>query len=758
MAVASPKNLNTTPQPSWIPRYSLAQTSLFLGLALLVSFGPVLLGQKTFFYRDYGVMGYPTMVFLADAIASGQFPLWNPYSNMGAPYLAQWGTMVCYPPSYLMALLPQPWGLNLFCLVHLWMGAVGAFLLCRRLVFARWPSAFAAFAFLYSGVTLASLTWPNYTVALAWLPWTALFGLDFLRRAGSRRLAKAALVAFLQLMSGAPEIILMTWALLASLAALVCLRKTRLPVLLGRVTLLGMVIAGLSAIQLLPFFEMLGLSQRGATSGTGLWSLPGYGWANFLLPMFHAFQTPEGTHFQYGQEFLSSTYLGGAQLLLACLACLFVRWVRPLGLLAIVLAILALGPDGWLWPLLKTAIPPIGMIRYPVKYLLLLPILLAVASAASLVWLGRHPTRVAPLMRGGGILLLVLLLAIVLFQRLYPFPFDYWPAFIRNSALRIAMQLGLLGLAAAALLAKFPTPRAWFRAAAIALLVLDGLIHLPNQNPTIPASVLRGVILPAAFPDGGFPKLGEGRAYITPAVEQKLLHSDQKNPSMDFTAKRLALWSHLNLLEAVPKLNGSSTLQLARQKAVEDLIYKKGKATPGLLRLLGVAIASSPDNALEWIPLAQAASLHHTPSTIQPLNTANPLDSFGLDFDPATTLFLDEVDARIATELLPKAPPLPPKVELASWTLNEVTFKVASPDPFALVVAQSWHPAWVPRADGKKLKLLRANHAFQAVIVPGGVGEVRFAYEDFTLKLGAGISLLTLVGLLLPVARKRPAS
>lgn len=756
--MASPTDLNPTPTPlsrvlAWPPQFTLAQTGLLLALALFAGFGPVLLGQKSFFYRDYGVMGYPTMVFLKEALISGQFPLWNPYSNMGAPYLAQWGTMVCYPLGYPFLFLPQPWGLNLFCLAHLWWGGLGAFVLCRRLVFSRWPSAMAAFIFLFSGVTLASLTWPNYTVALGWLPWLAAWSLDFLRKGGRIRLSKAALAGGLQFMSGAPEIILMTWILAGSLALIFRPRVSALPRLLGRGALLGLVVACLSAIQLLPFLELLSLSQRSAASGTGQWSLPGYGWANFLLPMFHAFQTPEGTHFQYGQEFLSSTYLGGTQLFLAAAACLAVRWVRPLGLLAILLAILALGPEGWIWTQLKTAFPPTGMIRYPVKYLLLLPALAALASAAALAWLTRNPSRVRAHLRVGLGSLLALILLLSAFQRLYPYPFDYWPAFLRNSSARVAIQLALLGLILAGVASKLSATQAWLRFAALALVACDGLTHLPNQNPTIRANVLTGAILTNAFPETAFPNLGEGRAFITPAVERKLLHSDQKNPSLDFTGKRLALWSHLNLLEAVPKVNGSSTLQLRWQKEVEDMIYKKGQSSPGLMRLLGVAIASSPENALDWVSIAGASSLYFTPISAAPMDSPGAVERLAGAFDPSATLLLDPKDIPLAESHLGKNSSMGIQVELVSWSLNEVRFKLSSEAPFALMVSQSWHPAWIARADGRKVPLLKANHAFQAALIPAGAKEVRLTYENNAFRLGCALSAATLLSLLFPWIR-----
>src|SRR5438309_11226859 len=67
--------------------------ALLLALGILALFPKVALGLETFFYRDFGVLAYPTIFYHHECFWRGEFPLWNPLSNCGAPFLAQWGTM-----------------------------------------------------------------------------------------------------------------------------------------------------------------------------------------------------------------------------------------------------------------------------------------------------------------------------------------------------------------------------------------------------------------------------------------------------------------------------------------------------------------------------------------------------------------------------------------------------------------------------------------------------------------------------------------
>src|ERR1043165_8370085 len=146
----------------------------FLALLLCALYFPVLFGGETFYSRDFGVLAIPTASYHRDALWRGEIPLWNPYSNCGVPYLAQWGTMVCYPLSLIYVLLPMAWSLNLFCIFHLWIGGMGMYFLARRWVGEGYPAALAGTAFIFNGISQAALTWPNYTAALGLFPWVVL--------------------------------------------------------------------------------------------------------------------------------------------------------------------------------------------------------------------------------------------------------------------------------------------------------------------------------------------------------------------------------------------------------------------------------------------------------------------------------------------------------------------------------------------------------------------------------------------------------
>ena len=92
-----------------------------------------------------------------------------------------------------------------------------------------------------------------------------------------------------------------------------------------RFPLVVLLVMALAAAQLLPFLDLSAHSQRSVGYADTRWSMPGWGWVNFLVPMAFGSTRTEGVFFQYGQSWTSSYYLGIGALWLALLALWTVR-------------------------------------------------------------------------------------------------------------------------------------------------------------------------------------------------------------------------------------------------------------------------------------------------------------------------------------------------------------------------------------------------------------------------------------------------
>ena len=739
--------------------FSGRRFALVLAMLIAAAFPGVLFGGQAFFYRDHGVLAYPTVFYFQESIWRGELPLWNPLSNCGTPFLAQWGTMVCYPGALFCLLFPLPWALGVFCLAHLLLAGLGMFSLARRWTGSGFAGALAGVAFVFNGITLSCLLWPNYLVALGWMPWVVLC-VERAWREGGKAIVVAALVAAAQGLAGVPEIILLTWIVLgvswlgsASLAlwsgpgsqranrpAAAALARS-----FGRLLLVVALLLGLTAVQTLPFLDLLAHSQRGSSFATAKWSLPLWGWANLFAPLVHCYQTTQGLFFQHGQEFFSSTWLGAGMLVAGAWCVGRVRrgrvlWLTALGLLGLALAF---GEEGPLYRGLRWALPIAGVARYPVKFLLLTGFAVPLTAAYALnQWVKLSPAarpRAARQVMACALGMVVLMGAVLWASHSAPTPMEQWGAVWRNTLVRACFLAlfvaawwccGLAGNARRQLAAAF---------ALLAVVWLDARTHVPWQNPTIPAAALRPGLTELSPP----PRWGDGRVLISPRGEESLLRSRVADFQADFLGKRLALWSNLNLLEGVPKVNGAATLQLREQAQVQAMLYSSPAADlPRLADFLGARFVTSPSNVVAWSPRTTASPLITAGQRPVFVSDATALrDLAEPHFDGRRVVYLPE-EARTQTRTTDAAAA---RVLPARFSAHEIEFEVIAREPAWVVIAQSFYHRWQAEVNERPAQLWRANHAFQALEVSAGRSRVRVSYRDTGFHAGAGLSLLALV-------------
>ena len=726
--------------------------ALFLGMALFACFSGVLLGAESFFIRDYGVLGYPTIHFQHECFWRGELPLWNPYSNCGQPFLAQWGTMTLYPFSLIYLLLPLPWSLSFFCFTHVWLGGFGMYLLARRWTSVNVAAALAGTTYVFSGVMFASFVWPNYLVTLGWMPLVVLLA-ERAWREGGRWMIGAGAVSTLQMLSGAPELILFTWLIVAALWVCDAVRAPMSAVpFLRRIIFVVLLTSGMAAVQLFPFFELLHYSHRDPAFGTSKWQLPLWGWVNFFVPLFNAFETPNGQYYQYNQGFLSSVYLGNAAIVFALVA--LVRWpdVRAWALfvLSLLCVLLAFGDQTPLFDLARQILPAVGVGRYPVKFLFVLAFAVPLLAGCGLAAVVRSKNR-AGVHVFAALVLIVIGLAVwvarehrfvdysawpenfrqnVDFSWNKPSPGKTWPDAINNTAWRGGFFLLTTFMLLAA--ARRTRYSALLAVAALALIVADVRTHTPHQNPTLPSSFLTAHYWPGDLPK---PELGTGRILIPPQDEAFLTYLTSTNAVRMWEFQRRSEWSNLNLLDRVPKVNGSSTLQTREQRLVEHALYSMTNRLPvHLLDFLGVTYMSS--NA-QWLRRESAL----------PIITAGQRPVFASDaialatltnnsFVPAQIVFLPET----ARDRLSIPGSRSATISPERFTAGTLEAHVNASEAIIVVVAQSFYPAWKARLDGVAVPLLRANVAFQAVAVPPGRHRLQLRYSDDWLCYGFIVS------------------
>lgn len=90
------------------------------------------------------------------------------------------------------------------------------------------------------------------------------------------------------------------------------------------------------------------------------------------------------------------------------------------------------------------------------------------------------------------------------------------------------------------------------------------------------------------------------------------------------------------------------------------------------------------------------------------------------------------------------------KVTILKDESTSTTLRVEHSGPVTLVITRPFYPGWKVKVNGVEKPLLRANYAFNAVVLGDNDTSVEFYYDPFSFKLGvslAGLTLLVGVGL-----------
>jgi hypothetical protein len=361
------------------PDRAVAAALAVLACAL---FAPAVLGQRLFFQRDILAYWYPHMENAVQAVGEGTWPTWTPYVSFGRPLLADPSLQLLYPPTWLNLLMRPAAYYTVFALAHLWGAGFGLYRLGRCVGLPVSAAGLAGALWMASGPMLSAVNLFHHFAGAAWMPWVLLMVARALAVPTVASGLRLGAVAGGQALAGSADMCLLT-AIAAAGQGAVFLPRAPEPLTrrfrkAARVALVAAAFAALiAAAQWLPAFHLLARGARAAQSFsvTSTWSVHPASLADLLVPRLVA-DLPlraeaRAVLFDGRRPFLLSLYTGIAALPLVALAVPagahpLRRWA-VLGFAFFVLA--ALGRHTPAYGLLLGAVPPLGLLRYPVKYM-----------------------------------------------------------------------------------------------------------------------------------------------------------------------------------------------------------------------------------------------------------------------------------------------------------------------------------------------------------------------------------------------------
>ncbi|CAN5908814.1 hypothetical protein BH23ACT2_BH23ACT2_31440 [soil metagenome] len=716
-------------------------------LAPLLVFWEGVTGRRLIAPGDGHTYYLPLHTLVADRWLGGSFPGWDAGTFSGSPLFAVHQSAALHPTTMLRMALPPVVGHNLSVVAALVVAGVGAYVLTHRMTNDHVSAAVAGCAFGLCGFQFAHLGHVAVIATTAWLPW-ALWAADRLvERGGARRIVIGSSIVALAALSGHGQMLAYVVVATAGFTVISAFgRKAGRDAgrAVARVAAMVAIGGALAAVQLLPVMAALGGSDRSGltrSQATAFSHDPG-GLLVLIFPFLYGNARPEGpVQSPYGGAWTLTElggYVGAAALVLAVVG--LARVGRDRRLLALVViggasVLVALGDSTPLGQVVH-ALPGFGQMRSWARYTVGAQLAVAVLAGVGVarVRAGAGPSTIRACWLAGGCVVVAGLAATV-------------PALAppRVGGAELLWAVGAPAVAALLAVAVLATARRHPAAliALIALVSIDAVAgfgwwfrwRTASPSPAEAVALLEGSTEP---PWGPVPDEPGG-------VDRYLWAGD---PLAAYPhAPRVAAATGASSVTGMDPLAPAEYLEVTgtdywgRLREPSHLLGPRSHL-PDLLRITVVARPSSNGTVLETRSpaLSEAFLVGSSRRVEHPEAVAAVIGEAPLD--PSAEAVVEQACDRCPSSARPGPAGSAGPVERGP---SGATVDVDADRVALLVLSQAWSPGWSAIVDGRPAPVVRANGVVQAVPVPAGRSTVELRYVPPGLRVGAGISGLTVV-------------
>lgn len=197
---------------------------------------------------------------------AGQLPLWNPYIFSGMPFFAAAQVGLLFPLNWLYLFFSPPLATNLMVLSTYVLAALGAFLYARRAGMSVLGAATTSLVWQWSGFMVGQITHINIAQTGAMLPWVLWTLESYAKGRGRKWIVYLSICVALQAFVGSQQMLAFSLLLTSAYALAMALAVPQARKRYLRALLFIAVGILLSAVQILPTFELLRNSVRADSS------------------------------------------------------------------------------------------------------------------------------------------------------------------------------------------------------------------------------------------------------------------------------------------------------------------------------------------------------------------------------------------------------------------------------------------------------------------------------------------------------------
>jgi hypothetical protein len=745
-----------------------------LGGFCLFVFREILFEGHFLFGADFFTLHLGMKRFLYDQIhLHHTIPYWNPYVFGGIPFWAHLESTIFYPLGFLFWLMPPERAYGYTVFFHVYLAGALMFLFCRSIGMRAAGAFVSALCFMLSGLMMATVyDGQMFRIqAFVWLP-LILFLVHRALRSGQPLFygAMAGACWGIQVFSGAPQdalytlitvflFILFLWDWnLRHLSSLLPPFK-----LVGTLFLVGL---GVAAVQIVPSYEFVRESVRGNLNNYSLVTMGSYppeGIITWILPHFYG-RFAADNYWVSGVPWsvpLYNLYVG----ILPVFLLLFVPYREPgtrrILVFALALAglsfLMALGSNTPLYEFI-VMLPGFDKIRAPAKIIILWVLAVAVLAGKGMDGLlsRSKASLYRPMGVAFGILLAVLALDVALhaertltlkffspffLDQAIPSKMDFAESIIQSEWHRFALLSGTLFF--------------------IVILWVRGLLNRP-----LAATLLCGLL----FMDLAYTNRGavrhDDRVYTEAArVKEELARALNQDKSVFRVGSFKSGWgANFEMVLGYQNMGGYNPLLLQRYYEYLNQYQFYDRPVPeGWI----IFFYEEHENRILMDLLNVKYEISHETRTFGLRETYLPrsflvprfecvardeiLDALiKPGFDPTQVVLFEKGACDLAP--LPEGKVSPSglgEVSVVSYRPDSITLSVHATSAALLFLSEVDYPGWKAYVNGEARPIRRGNYLFRVIEVPEDTSQVRFAFEPLSIKVGIGVTLFTVLLLLL---------
>jgi uncharacterized membrane protein YfhO len=706
---------------------------IILFVLILVFFGEKLIPQNGNFIGGIDVEWYFywNSSFIKEQILSGSLPLWNPYIAGGMPIDIN---TTFYPSTLLYLLLPITWAFNAEIILHIFLAALGMYFFVTTLCGSKQAGLVSGIIYSLNGYIIGRIFAGHtiYVFSTALLPWIFYFIEKALQNRKPYILIASGMILGLQILTcDAQHSFYIAISLTIYYFCRIIFKPELKLKIFFRFALFFLIIPtlsfGISAIQLLPFWEFISLTTHGKLTFDACANL------SFPINNFFSFLAPKAEVPFISKDIEFFCYIGVLPLFMAGVGIfsnIHQRYKWCMVILLLISITIILGNQTPIYKIYYNYFPLVASMRVPSR-----AIMIFIFSMSVLAGLGVHKIVTLGLSKKGYVTILssisiciFALLAvslaynISLFSRSILVPLSFLvSSFFIFCSIRIKKKLLISIIVIIIIFIDL-------------LLSNNSLIPTLNENKLLAKrnyekifesnSDYHRVLLFSKYPNRRSMKFHyfDATGYA-PSYLKHYYQFVHQMAGVEMLPEFFRSSFNPKLFE-IEKIFSSKILGIKYAIAKKGLQYGLFKAKEVLPRAILVSDAI-------FLPKAEDHFRYLTDPSFNPQKTILLLSSDRtLSITGSKNTALEENKN---------------SVKIITYKSNYIKLQAQAKQACYLFLSETYYPGWHAYIDGKKAPILRANFLARAIPIPEGKHKIELTFRPISFLVGAGITIFTIL-------------